>query len=136
MTHDRIQTPRLMSDPMSVGTQAPSRLEAAAEAPQQQRQQRQQLQELKERAEERARNDLLPVLKRAIAAAEAAERTASERQADAHRMLHQVRLMAEQKAREAAAATADMAAAAEERVAAVEKRAAAAMCRREACLPR
>ena len=41
-------------------------------------------------------------------------------------MLHQVRLMAERKAREAAAATADMAAAAEERVAAVEERAAAA----------
>ena len=64
MTHARTQTPRLMSDQMSVGTQAPSRLEAAAEAPQQQhqqRQQRQQLHELKERAEERARNDLLPV---------------------------------------------------------------------------
>jgi hypothetical protein len=50
MTHAQTQTPRLMSDQMSVGTQAPSRLEAAAEAPQQQRQQRQQLQELKERA--------------------------------------------------------------------------------------
>ena len=39
-----------MSNQMRVGTPAPSRLEAAAEAPQQQRQQRQQLQELKERA--------------------------------------------------------------------------------------
>ena len=54
-----------MSNQMRVGTPAPSRLEAAAEAPQQQRQ---QLQELKERAEERARDALLPVLKRAIAA--------------------------------------------------------------------
>ena len=48
MTHARTQTPRLMSDQMSVGTQAPSRLEAATEAPQQQRQQRQQRQQLQE----------------------------------------------------------------------------------------
>ena len=47
--------------------------------------------------------------------AEAAERTASERQADAHRMLHYVRLMAERKAREAAATTAGMADAAQRR---------------------
>ena len=68
-------------------------------------------------ARQRAHNDLLPVLERAIAAAEAAERMASERQADAHRTYNHVRLMAERKAREAAAATADRAAAAEERAA-------------------
>lgn len=122
----RTQTPTRMVAQVSVASQVPSsEMAAAAEM-----KQRQNEELLVLSARQRAHNDLLPVLERAIAAAEAAERTASERQADTHRTRHRVRLMAERKAREAAAATADRAAAEEERVAAVEERAAAANERR------
>ena len=122
----RTQTPTRMVAQVSVATQVPSsEIAAAAEM-----KQRENEELLVLSARQRAHNDLLPVLERAIAAAEAAERMASERKADAHRTYNHVRLMAERKAREAAAATADRAAAAEERAADAEERAAAANERR------
>ena len=60
----------------------------------------------------------MPLLERAIAAAESAERAASKKQVDARRDLESMRLVAERRAREAAAAMADRVAAAEERAAA------------------
>ena len=58
---------------------------------------------------------MVPVLERALAAAEAAERAASLQQQDAQRMLEAVRPTAERAAREAAAAAADREEAAEQR---------------------
>ena len=75
---------------------------------------------MEESARQRAHDVLLPVLKRAITAAEAADRVVSEKQVLAQRCMESVRLMAERRAREAAAAAADRAAAAEERAAAAE----------------
>ena len=60
------------------------------------------------------------MLERAITAAEAADRVVSEKQVLAQRCMESVRLMAERRAREAAAAAADRTAAAEERAAAAE----------------
>lgn len=110
----RTQTPALMKTQVSVASQVPSS-EVAAAAAKQQRHDK-QLQALS--ARQKARDELVPVLERAITAAEEAERRASEKQADVRRSWDCMRLMAERRAREAAAATADRRAAAEERAAA------------------
>jgi uncharacterized protein YkwD len=73
MVHARTQTPVRFPGQVSVGTQSPSSQEAAAAAKQQQ----QQRQQLEERAQERACDAVVPLLARAVASAEAAQRAAS-----------------------------------------------------------
>ena len=102
--HARTQTPVRFPDQVSVGTQAPSPQDAAAAAKQQQ----QQRQQLEKRAQERARDAVVPLLARAVASAEAAQRAALQQ-------LEAVRPTAERSAREAAAAAADREAAMEQR---------------------
>ena len=109
-----------MTGNVSVATQAPSSQVAAAVAKHQHEQQLRLEQQMEESARQRAQHMLLPVLERAITAAEAADRVVSEKQVLAQRCMESVRLMAERRAREAAAAAADRAAAAEERAAAAE----------------
>ena len=120
MANARTQTPTLMTGNVSVATQAPSSQVAAADSKHQHEQQLRLEQQMEESARQRAHDVLLPVLKRAITAAEAADRVVSEKQVLAQRCMESVRLMAERRAREAAAAAADRAAAAEERAAAAE----------------
>ena len=120
MVNARTQTPTLMTGNVSVATQAPSSQVAAAVAKHQHEQQLRLEQQMEESARQRAQHVLLPVLERAITAAEAADRVVSEKQVLAQRCMESVRLMAERRAREAAAAAADRAAAAEERAAAAE----------------
>ena len=104
VVHARTQTPVRFPGQVSVGTQAPLSQEAAAAAKQQQ----QQRQQLEERAQERgARDAVVPLLARAVASAEAAQRAASQQ-------LEAVRPTAERSAREAAAAAADREAAMEQ----------------------
>ena len=105
MVHARTQTPVRFPGQISVGAQAPSSQEAAAAAKHQQ----QLRQQLEERAQERgARDAVVPLLARAVASAEAAQRAASQQ-------LEAVRPTAERSAREAAAAAADREAAVEHR---------------------
>ena len=104
MVHARTQTPVRFPDQVSVGTQAPSPQDAAAAAKQQQ----QQRQQLEKRAQERARDAVVPLLARAVASAEAAQRAALQQ-------LEAVRPTAERSAREAASAAADREAAMEQR---------------------
>lgn len=100
-----------------VSTQASLQREAAEEPEQQCRQQQsRQKQLVEECAREKAYAALLPLLERSVAAAEAAQRVASQKEASATRALEAVRPTAERAAREAAAARADREAAAEERV--------------------
>ena len=120
MVNARTQTPTLMTGNVSVATQVPSSQVVAAVAKHQHEQQLRLEQQMEESARQRAHDVLLPVLKRAITAAEAADRVVSEKQVLAQRCMESVRLMAERRAREAAAAAADRAAAAEERAAAAE----------------
>jgi hypothetical protein len=120
MVNARTQTPTLMTRNVSVATQAPSCQVAAAVAKQQHESQLRLEQQMEESAHQRAQHVLLPVLERAIAAAEAADRVVSQKQASAQKCMESLRLMAERRAREAAAAAADRAAAAEERAAAAE----------------
>ena len=120
MVNARTQTPTLMTGNVSVATQAPSSQVAAAVAKHQHEQQLRLEQQMEESARQRAQHVLLPVLERAITAAEAADRVVSEKQVLAQRCMESVRLMAERRAREAAAAAADRTAAAEERAAAAE----------------
>ena len=120
MVNARTQTPTLMAGHASVATQAPSSQVAAAVAKHQHEQQLRLEQQMEESARQRAQHMLLPVLERAITAAEAADRVVSEKQVLAQRCMESVRLMAERRAREAAAAAADRTAAAEERAAAAE----------------
>ena len=70
---------------------------------------------------ERASEICLPVLARALNAAEEAERLASRKLRDAHEAQDAVRHMAERRAREAAAAAADKAEALEQRAAAARE---------------
>ena len=120
MVNARTQTPTLMTGNVSVATQAPLSHVTAAVAKHQHEQQLRLEQQMEESARQRAQNVLLPVLERAITAAEAADRVVSEKQVLAQRCMESVRLMAERRAQEAAAAAADRAAAAEERAAAAE----------------
>jgi hypothetical protein len=122
MAHARTQTPILIKDQISVSTQAPSPQEAAAAA----KQQRQLYHQLEERAQEQARDSVVPLLQRSVDAAEAAERSALQKVQDTKKLLEAIRCTAERRAREAAAATADRVAAAVDRAAACEERAAAA----------
>ena len=71
MAHACTQTPILIRDHISVSTQAPFPQEAATAA----KQQRQHYQQLEERAQERARDAVVPLLQRSVDAAEAAERS-------------------------------------------------------------
>eukprot|EP00966_Prymnesium_polylepis_P070857 1646424-Prymnesium_polylepis.1 len=87
MVNARTQTPILMRDQISVGTQAPSSQIAAAAAAHQRVEQQQMQRRMQESAEQRAREDCLPVLARAVAVAERAERVATQKQADAHNAL-------------------------------------------------
>jgi hypothetical protein len=116
MAHARTQTPILIKDQISVSTQAPSPQEAAAAA----KQQRQLYHQLEERAQEQARDSVVPLLQRSVDAAEAAERSALQKVQDTKKLLEAIRCTAERRAREAAAATADRVAAAVDRAAAKE----------------
>ena len=107
------QTPILSTHQVSVSTQAPSQELAAAVAEQQRKEQ----QLLQESARQRAQDVCLPVLVRALEAAETAERVASKKLQDTREAREAVRFTAEKRAREAAAAAADRAAAREDRVA-------------------
>ena len=99
-----------MTGNVSVATQVPSSQVAAAVAKHQHEQQLRLEQQMEESARQRAQHVLLPVLERAITAAEGADRvvseTGSEMQVLAQRCMESVRLMAERRAREAAAAAA------------------------------
>ena len=74
MVNARTQTPTLMTGNVSVATQAPSSQVTAAVAKHQHEQQLRLEQQMEESARQRAQHVLLPVLERAITAAEAADR--------------------------------------------------------------
>lgn len=104
-SHTDTRSPVRFPGQVSIGTQASLSQEAAAAANHQQ----QQRQQLEERAQERgARDAVVPLLARAVASAEAAQRAASQQ-------LEAMRPTAERSALEAAAAAADREAAMEQR---------------------